>query len=333
MAITFTNYDRGDREGWLALREKFQKKGVGGSEIASIAGVPGAFGSAFGAWARRTGRMDARVPDNAYFRDGRDIEDIVAQRFEEDTGLKIRHRYAIITNDRYPHLFANVDGFIDKFDAGWECKTYDVRSDKFKDGCPPAYVSQVAVYMAVTEKRRWVLSAWAYGQGVKHFYFTLDPTDEKPEWAAEMVVLTQAELDAAEAIAADFIAHVESDTPPPVDGSEDAGEALRVVYPEENAGESMDLSAFQANLDAIAALDLQIKDLERQKEEQRQIVMEAMGTAESGEAGDWRVTFKTVETKRLDSKAAKEGLGESALDPYYKTTSARTFRVAKKKNK
>lgn len=328
--LHYTNYDPSNREGWLALREGFRKRGVGGSELASVAGVPGAFGSAYAEWAQRTGRWTPERKENAYLEDGRDIEAIVAKRFEEASGMKIRHRYAIIENDRCPHLFANVDGFVDNEDMGWEGKTYDVRSGKFDDGVPASYVTQVAVYLAVTEKKRWVLSAWSYGQGTKHFFFTLDDRDGKPEWAVEKVVLRPEELEAAEQLAAAFMQLVQDDTPPAIDGSEATGEALRAIYPQANAGKAVDLEAVRSNLDAIGAIDAQIKDLERKKEEQKQVVMEALGDAESGTATGWKVTYKNVETRRLDSKAAKAALGE-ALEPYYKTSAARTLRIARAK--
>lgn len=329
--IHFENYDRKDRAAWLELRDKFRKRGVGGSELARVAGVPGAFGSAYAEWAERTGRVAKPERSSAYFDDGRDLEAIVGRRFEEASGLKIRHRYAIITNDKCPHLFANVDGFVEGTDWGWEAKTFDVRSRKFDEGVPPAYVAQVTVYMAVTEKRRWVLSAWSYGQGTRHYYFTLDASDEKPEWAAEKVILTQAELDAAEVAAAEFMGFVERDEPPPIDGSEATGEALRAIYPEAEEGVTMDLEGVRANLDALAEIEAQAKELEARKEEMRNVIMEAMGSAETGTATGWRVTFRNVETRRLDGKAARAALGEE-LEPFYKTTSTRVLRVAKAKN-
>ncbi len=328
--LHFTNYNPADRAGWLALREGFRKRGVGGSELASVAGVPGAFGSAYAEWAERTGRFVRERRDNPYLQDGRDIEAIVGRRFEEASGLKLRHRYAIIENDRCPHLFADVDAFVEGADMGWEGKTYDPRSSKFDDGVPPYYVSQVAVYMAVTEKDKWALSAWSYGQGTRHFFFTLNPDDEKPSWALEKVVLSPGELEAAETIASDFMRLVELNTPPPIDGSEATGEALRAIYPEAVQDKALDIEAVRSSLDAIGAIEQQIKELEQRKEEQRQIVMEAMGDAETATATGWKVTWKAVETKRLDTKAAKAALGD-ALAPYFKTTSARTLRITRAK--
>jgi predicted phage-related endonuclease len=325
----FANYAPADREGWLALREEFRKRGVGGSELASVAGVPGAFGSALAEWADRRGEWRREEgAESAYLEDGRDIEGIVQKRFEAASGLSVRHRYAIITNDDFPHLFANVDGFVEGWDCGWEAKTYDVRSRKFEAGVPPSYVAQVTVYLAVTGRKRWVLSAWSYGQGTRHFFFTLDGADRKPDWADEMVLLHPSELDAAEKIAADFMRLVESGTPPAPDGSDSAGEVLRGLHPREAAGKLVDLSGVRASLDAIDGIDGEIKELERRREEQKQIVMEALGDAEGGTADGWKVTYRTVASKRLDAKAAKAAFGDG-LEPFYKTTATRTLRIVK----
>ncbi len=331
MSLHYANYDPADRAGWLAMRNEFRKRGVGGSEIASVAGIPGAFGSAYSEWADRTGKLPKKERESAYLEDGRDIEAIVAKRFETASGLKIRHRYAIITNDACPHLFADVDGFVDNEDMGWEGKTYDPRSDKFRDGCPATYVSQVQVYMAVTGKRRWVLSAWSYGQGTKHFYFTLDGADEKPAWAEELIKMNQAEIDAAEEVAAQFMRQVENGIPPFPDGSEATGETLKEMYPEASPGTTKDLEAWRSDLDAIEGIDARIKELERERDSHKQAIMEAMGDAETATATGWKISYKNTETRRLDAKKALETVGGVILEPCYKTTRSRVLRITKAK--
>jgi len=331
MSLHYTNYDPADRAGWLAMREEFRKRGVGGSEIASVANIPGAFGSAYSEWASRRGLLPKVERESAYLEDGRDIEAIVAKRFEADSGLKIRHRYAIITNDECPHLFADVDGFVDCEDMGWEGKSYDVRSRKFDEGCPPSYVAQVQVYMAVTKKRRWVLSAWSYGQGTKHFYFTLDRGEEKPEWACELVVMQQADVDAAEEVAAQFMRQVENGIPPFPDGSEATEEALKAIHPAAEPGVTKDLEAWRSDLDAIEGIDAHIKELERERDSHKQAIMEAMGEAETATATGWKVSYKNTETRRLDAKKALEVVGAVILEPCYKTTRSRVLRISKAK--
>jgi len=328
--MRFINYDPADRASWLALREECQKTGVGGSEIASIANIPGAYSSAYTEWAYRTGRLVRQDRESAYLEDGRDIEAIVQKRFEEASGLSVRHRYAIIVNEKYPHLFANVDGFVEGEDMGWEGKTYDVRSNKFDEGVPAPYVAQVTVYLAVTGRKRWVLSAWAYGQGTRHFFFTRDASDPKPEWATEKIVLTDEDLRAAETVAAEFMHHVETDTPPDFDGSEETSNTIKAIYPDALDYETRDLSGCLSNLMSLEEINRQIKDLERRAETEKQTLMEALGEAESGAAPGFKVTYKTTTSRRLDTASAKEALG-SVLDPFFKQTATRVLRIAKAK--
>ena len=327
--IHATNYDPADVPAWEALRNEFCKIGLGGSDIGAAAGLPGAFSTPYALWAERSGLVERKKGNSDYLRDGRDLEALVAARFEEASGFKVRHRYAILQNDAYPHLFANIDRFVDSQDAGLEIKTYDVRSTKFDGGeCPPSYIAQITVYLAVTGKKRWFLSAWAYGQGTKHYLFTLDPNDEKPDWCEAKVVIDPGEFDACEKIAADFIRRVRENDPPPVSGSDADETAIRAVHPVEQAGTTCDLGAVDGDLDRIAELDEQIDALEREKETHRQTVMQFLGDNERGESGKWKATFKTSTTRRLDGKAAKAALG-SALDPYYTESSSRTLRLRK----
>lgn len=327
MSIHYTNYDPADIPAWERLRADFCKRGVGGSSMGAVAGLEGAFTSAYSLWAEIVGLVPPKPRDNPYFRDGHDIEPIVAKRFEEASGLKLRHRYAIITNDAYPHLFANVDRFVDGEDAGWEGKTHDVRSHKFDDGCPKSYVAQVTVYLAVTGKRRWYLSAWSYGQGTKHFVFDLDPNAEKPDWADEMIIIDPGEFDAAEKMAADFVALCQSkDAPPPVDGSDATEEALRTIYPVSVEGTSADLSAYLADLKHIDWLNSEIEDREKEKELCKQRIMEFMGECERGTAPGYSVSYKSSTTKRLDTKAARAALGAD-LDKFYNETTSRSLRI------
>ena len=132
--IHTTNYDPNDRAAWEALRSQFRRSGVGGSEMGSVANLPGAFSSAYATYCDILGLTPPRDRTSWYLQDGRDLEDIVVRRFEQASGFKTRHRYAILQNSDYPHLFANVDRFVDSEDAGFEAKTYDVRSAKFDNG-------------------------------------------------------------------------------------------------------------------------------------------------------------------------------------------------------
>ena len=51
-----------------------------------------------------------------------------------------------------------------------------------------------------------------------------------------------------------------------------------------------------------------------------------MGEEETMMAGSWKVTYKETVSRRIDSKALKQVLGD-ALDDYYKTIVTRPFKV------
>ena len=71
-------------------------------------------------------------------RQGRDLEEYVAQRFTEATGLKVRRANAIYQNEEHPLLLADFDRLIVGQKAGLECKTVSPFSaDKWADGKIP----------------------------------------------------------------------------------------------------------------------------------------------------------------------------------------------------
>ncbi len=73
--------------------------------------------------------------DNEAMRQGRDLEDYVAQRFTEATGLKVRRANAIYQSEEHPLLLADFDRLIVGQKAGLECKTVSPFSaDKWTDG-------------------------------------------------------------------------------------------------------------------------------------------------------------------------------------------------------
>lgn len=56
-------------------------------------------------------------------RQGRDLENYVAQRFTEKTGLRVRRTNAIFQNEEHPIMLADFDRLIVGQKAGLECKT------------------------------------------------------------------------------------------------------------------------------------------------------------------------------------------------------------------
>ena len=76
-------------EEWLRLR----KTGIGGSDAGAICGL-NSYSSAIHVYNEKTDK-EIHDLDNESMRQGRDLEEYVAKRFMEETGLKVRRKRTI----------------------------------------------------------------------------------------------------------------------------------------------------------------------------------------------------------------------------------------------
>ena len=156
------------REEWLERR----RHTIGGSDAAGIVGLS-RYATPYTVFLDKTGRLPDK-PDNEAMRQGRDLEDYVAKRWEEATGKKVRRLQAMLYNPAYPFAHADVDRMVLGEDAGLECKTtatLDIRQFNGVD-FPEKYYAQCVHYMAVTGAKRWYLGVLVFGRGF--FVFTLE---------------------------------------------------------------------------------------------------------------------------------------------------------------
>ena len=158
------------REKWLQER----KKGIGGSDAAALLGL-NPYVSPYALWAEKTNRLPEK-DDNEAMRQGRDLEQYVADRFMEATGKKVRRKKTMLRNLAYPFAHANIDRWVVGENAGLECKTTSIINlKKFKNGeYPAAYYCQCMHYMAVTGADRWYLAVLILNQGFHHFVIERD---------------------------------------------------------------------------------------------------------------------------------------------------------------
>ena len=120
------------REDWLRLR----KSGIGGSDAGAICGL-NPYASPMSVYRDKTSE-DVSDTDNEAMRQGRDLEDYVARRFMEATGLKVRRSNMMYRSDDHPCMIADVDRLVVGEDAGLECKTASAyNADKWADGNIP----------------------------------------------------------------------------------------------------------------------------------------------------------------------------------------------------
>ena len=298
------------REEWLLQR----KKTIGGSDAAAIVGLS-AYASPYSVWADKTGRLPDKT-DNEAMRQGRDLEEYVARRFTEETGKKVRRNTAMLYNPLYPFAHADVDRMIVGEDAGLECKTTSVLDLKqFKDvEFPEKYYAQCVHYLAVTGAARWYLAVLVFGRGF--FVYALERD--------------QAEVDALMTAEGAFWQHVESDTPPMVDGSEATADALTVVYSESRDG-SIELFGRGSVIDEYMSLKSQKKAIDERIGEIENIIKSDLGEVERGTCGNYGISWKCQQRKTFQAKAFAADHPDIDLTPYYAVSMSRPFKIIENK--
>lgn len=269
---------------WLALR----RTGIGGSDAGAIMGVS-PYKGAFTVWADKMGKLPP-LEDNEAMRQGRDLEDYVARRFAEASGLRVRHEYSMLRSVEHPCMLADIDRRIIGERAGLECKTSrDITMARYRNGeYPMEYYCQCLHYLAVTGWDCWYLAVLVYGTNLLIFKICRD----------EVLDDIEALIKAEEAF---WENHMVLDVPPAPDALDSTVAALGSVYPHEDGTTvCADQDADQA-LTELAALKAQRRSLDRQITERENQIKAAMGETEviagTSVSATWRSSERTTINK------------------------------------
>lgn len=300
------------RDEWLAER----RNGIGGSDAGAVVGL-NKYRNAFDVYADKLG-MTEPVPDNEAMRQGRDLEEYVAQRFCEETGKKVRRRNSMMINTEYPFARANVDRMIVGENAGLECKTANVLSlQRYKNGeYPSEYYCQCMHYMAVTGAERWYLAVLVFGTEFK--IFTIERDEE------EIQALMQAEKLFWEN-------NVLAKEPPPPQGTERNDENISSMFPQGEANKEIQLFGFDEQLKRYIEVKALIKKLETEKKEIEQNIKLEMGDAVKAHTDRCKISWGNYHKNTVDVSAISEEY-DIDLDEYTKTTNYRKFSVTERKD-
>lgn len=320
MAITKTRTS--SREEWLEDR----RKSLGGSDMGAVLGLND-YASPLTVWMDKTGKSPEKQ-QTEWMRLGNDLEDYVAQRFTEKSGLKVMNDTATWRNSKFPHIHANIDRKVIGQRAGVECKvTSNTNEKKYRDGkFLDSYYAQCVTYLAVSEFERWYLAVLIYGVGLRIYQMTRIPDDDVPEWCESSVYVDDAEIEALGKASNDFWHYVETNTPPPVDGHPATSEGLTTLYPESN-GANVDLVAFESNLIQYVTLGEQIKSLKLLQDEHANKIKAFLGDAGKGETSNYKVSWATQERSTFDKDRFVADHKDIDMSGYFKTSSSRVFRV------
>lgn len=277
------------RDEWLSVR----KGGIGSSDAGAAVGL-NPYQSQLELWMIKTGRdsnlpkvdpQDATSP--MYW--GSLLEPIVAAHYTRRSGNRVRRINAVLQHPDPDKawMLANIDReVIGASDVQiLECKTageFGVRL--WRDGVPEYVVCQVQHQLAVTGKAAADVCVLICGQEIRIFRIVRD----------EALISRLIELERR------FWHYVETDTPPPADGSDSADTALRCLYPSDS-GSTIDLSRdreLSATFSDLVAIREDIANREKIEAALKQTIQQRIGEASKAIFETGSVSWKRSKDSR-----------------------------------
>ena len=277
-----------DRKKWEAMRNI----GIGGSDASTIAGI-NRWKSPYQLWLEKTGQVEPEdISYNEYVYWGTVLEQLVADRFCELTGKKVR-KCGMMQSLTHEFMLANVDRLVVGENAGLECKTANGFKAKEWEGdnIPDSYYLQCQHYMAVTGCEKWYIACLIGGN---HFVWKEIPRNEE-----DITALIEAE-------GAFWEDNVKVGLMPDVDGSKSCSQALAERFTggvTDSITLPKEADELLAEIDELNEAADRIKD---QIESKKNGIKLMLGDHEIAYAGERKVTWKTQAGRTtIDSKKLK----------------------------
>jgi len=296
-------------EEWL----KYRKMGITGTDAGAIVGM-NPYKSALQVFVDKT-TENIEVFDNEAMKQGRDLEEYVAQRFCETTGKKVRRANAIFSNDEHPWMLADFDRLVVGERAGLECKTVSAYSaDKWKNGAIPLhYQLQIQHYLAVSGYDAWYIAALIFGKE-----FIVHKIERDEELIQSLITIEKRFWEQ----------NVLAGIMPDPDGSKTADEVLAKYFPQKEGISVLLPDYMETQLNRRRELVELIEKLETEKKTIEQGVKKYLGDSNATEAENesFFVRWKNVETDRVDvDKLKKEA--PDIYERFKKTTYSKRLTI------
>lgn len=292
-------------EEWLTWR----KRGIGGSEAASIAGL-NPWSSALKVYMDKISEEIEGISDNERMRVGRDLEDYVAKRFEEATSKKVRRENFLLQHPEHEFMIANLDRVIVGENAFLECKTTSsYGKSEWEDSIPLHYELQCLHYMAVG--------------GFDYCYIACLIGNEKFTWYK--IERDEETINNLIQIEKSFWEEkVLKEIPPDPDGSDSCTELIKQKY-NVSIPDTIELAnTYLDKLNRRDSLDELIKGMEKEKKQIEQEIQLEMKDFERAIVGERVITWKTQMRTGIDSEKLK---ADDLYGIYSKTSTSRVFKV------
>lgn len=295
-----------DKNEWL----QYRKQGIGGSDAGAVCGL-NPYRTAMQVYQDKISEETEEI-DNEAMRQGREFEDYVARRFTEAIGRKVRRANAMFYHEKYPFMLADVDRMVVGENAGLECKTASpYMIEQWENGkIPLSYQIQCLHYMAVCGAEAWYIAVLIYGKEFKYYRIERDE-----EMIADLIRIEE-----------DFWQNyvLKRQIPSP-DGSKLADSVIAEYY-KQAISETIPLTGFNEKLKRRQELSEIIVKMDTEKRQIEQELKLYLGEAEIAENEQYRVSWKSVQSNRLDEKRLKEEQPE-IYEKYKKSVLSRRFTV------
>jgi len=309
MAIALTSTVDLPYADWL----EFRRQGIGGSDASVVCGI-NKYKSPIELFMEKTGQLPHQEAGEAAYW-GTMLESIVRAEFTKRSGIEVTPVNAILQSETHPFMLANLDGTCEDPNYGtcvFEAKTASAYlANDWEDGIPDSYMLQLQHYMAVTGYKGAYVAVLIGGNTFKWKFI------ERDEEIIAMLIQLESE----------FWGMVQTNTPPPLDGSDASADFIGAQFPNSKPFTQIDLP-----MEAIALIHQydaaceQLDYLTDQKQEAENLLKQMLGEHEAGIIADRIITWKTITQERLDSKAVK-AKHPRIYKRFAKTKSSRRFSI------
>ena len=273
---------------WLEWR----KKGIGGSDASVVCGIS-RYKSPVELWLDKTDQIQsAEAGEAAYW--GTLLESVVRSEFSKRTGIEVQCVNQLLQSEEHPFMLANLDGVCEHPEYGtciFEAKTASAyKAGEWDDAIPDEYALQLQHYLSVTGYRGAYIAVLIGGNAFRWKFI------ERDEELISMLIDLEK----------NFWNHVQTNTPPPMDGSDASARFLAERFPDSVPKSQITLPDTAAELlQQYDAACEQLSVATEKKQYAENLLKEMMGNNEIGNAGDRIITWKSVVQERLDSKTLK----------------------------
>ena len=297
------------REEWL----RYRKCGIGGSDVAAILGIS-KWNSATSLWMDKTNQTNEPIEENEAMQWGTIMEPIIRNQFAEVTGKTVVEVKAMLQHPEHPFMLADIDGLTEDDEGNpaiLEIKTAsEYKRSEWENDIPSYYQTQVQHYLCVTGVQKAYVAVLIGGNSFKVYEVDADAEIQSMLIAVEK----------------DFWNKVQNMIRPEMDGSDAAKNLLDSLYhggiSEEIVMPDEAIEYVDAYIEACAEED----NAKAKKQDAANHIKEIMGDYDKATCLGHSISWKTVSSERLDSKALKEAEPE-IYAKYVKTSVSRRLTI------